>query len=322
VTELQQSTTWLELAVEVDHEAVEPVSELFARYGYNQGVAIEEPFTQDPDGDNLEVDPTRPVWVRTFVAAADASNNTLGEIRRALWHLGQMRAVGELVVNEREEEDWANSWKEHYRPLRAGKRTIIAPPWHEYSAESDEDIVVILDPGMAFGTGTHPSTRLCLLALEEQLRPGETVFDVGTGSGVLAIAAAKLGASNVVAVDIEPVAVRTAQDNVARNSVIDRVEVELGSAGLEGARGRQYDIVLANIISRILVEISNELTATVRPGGTLILSGVIDARESLVRDAFETQNFRMIQRSQIDDWVGLTYQAPAKTDSSRAYAGE
>jgi ribosomal protein L11 methyltransferase len=231
----------------------------------------------------------------------------LDEIRQGLWHLGRIRRVGELLVAERAEEDWANAWKEHYRPLRAGRRTIIAPPWHEYHAESADDIVVILDPGMAFGTGTHPSTRLCLTALEDQIQQGASVFDVGTGSGILAIAAVKLGAGRVDAVDIEPVAVRSARENLERNGVEDRVRVEHSSAGPAGPFPGPYDIVLANIISRILVEISGPLAAAVRPGGTLILSGVIEQREPLVLEAFGSHGFELIKREQIDDWVGLTY---------------
>jgi ribosomal protein L11 methyltransferase len=248
--------------------------------------------------------------VRTFLAAADVKPETPDEIRNALWHLGQMRRVGELQIQERAEEDWANAWKEHYRPLRAGRRTIIAPPWHEYTAESNDDIVVILDPGMAFGTGTHPSSRLCLMGLERQLKPGETVFDVGTGSGILAIAAAKLGAARVDAVDIEPVAVRSAIENAERNGVGERIRVELGTADPAGPFPGPYDVVVANIISRILVEISSGLMKAVRPGGALILSGVIESREPLVREAFEPRGYRMIEREQIDDWVGITYRAP------------
>jgi ribosomal protein L11 methyltransferase len=309
VTE-QSSNAWLELAVEVDHEAVEPVTELFAQYGYNEGVAIEEPFTQDKDGDNLAVDYSRPVWVRTFVAKPDIRPETLDKIRESLWHLGRMRQVGPLQVTERQEEDWANAWKEHYRPLKAGHNVVIAPPWHEYEPNSSDEVVVVLDPGMAFGTGTHPSSRLCLMALEEQIKPGNTVFDVGTGSGILAIAAAKLGASAVDAVDIEPVAVRSTRENAARNGVSDLIRVEEGSVAPDGPFVGPYDIVLANIISRVLIELVKGLSASVKPGGLLILSGVIDTREAYVRETYEPRGFQLIKRDQIEDWVGLTYRAP------------
>jgi len=156
--------TWLELAVEADHEAAEAIGELFSRFGYQAGVVIEEPFLQDPDGDHLRVDPDRPVMVRTFVAAADFDEEKLNEIRRGLWLLGKLRHVGELAITERAEEDWANAWKAYYKPLLAGKRILIRPPWVDYTPK-DEEIVVILDPGMAFGSGTHPTSRLAVLGL-------------------------------------------------------------------------------------------------------------------------------------------------------------
>ena len=237
--------------------------------------------------------------------------DVLDNIRNALWHLGRMRSVGELQVSERQEEDWANAWKEHYRPLRAGHKVVIAPPWHDYTPESADEVVVILDPGMAFGTGTHPSSRLCLMGLEENIKPGNTVLDVGTGSGILAIAAAKLGASTVDAVDIEPVAVRSTKENAERNGVLDLIRVAEGSVAPDGPFVGPYDIVLANIISRVLIELSHGLGKSVKPGGTLVLAGIIEGRELLVRETFEPRGFQLIHRQQIEDWVGLTYRAPA-----------
>src|SRR4051812_28490238 len=157
---------WLELAVTCDSEAVEPVSELFAAHGFNQGVAIEEAFTQDPDGDNFAVDPTKPVQVRTFLSALDVRPETIEEVRRGIWHLGQIRSITPLQVTRRAEEDWANAWKAHFRVHPVGRRVLVKAPWHDYVAAEGE-VVVELDPGMAFGTGTHPSTQLCMVALEE-----------------------------------------------------------------------------------------------------------------------------------------------------------
>ena len=144
------ASRWLELAVTCDSEAAEPVSELFSSHGFNQGVAIEQAFTQDPDGDNFAVDPTRPVVVRTFLNATDVTPGTIEEIRQALWHLGQLRSISDLQVTERAEEDWANAWKAHYRIHRVGRRVLVKAPWHEYQPARDE-IVVELDPGMDRG---------------------------------------------------------------------------------------------------------------------------------------------------------------------------
>ena len=303
------SGDWLELSVEADREAVEPVAELFARYGFNQGVVIEEPFTQEPDGDRLAVDPVRPVVVRTYLSAKDVDPSFLEHIREALWHLGRLRHVGELAVAHRREEDWANAWKEHYHVHRVGRRVVVRPPWLEYTPQPD-DVVVELDPGMAFGTGLHPSTVLCTLALEEELRPGATVLDVGTGSGILAVAAALLGAERVDAVDIEPVSVRAARDNVARNGVAARINIEVGSVGEGQPFAGAYDLVLANIIARILIELAPGIARAVAPGGALALSGIIESREPAVRRVYETEGLCFDRRFQIEDWVALVYRRP------------
>jgi ribosomal protein L11 methyltransferase len=300
------SPAWIELAVECDREAVEPVSELFARHGYNQGVVVEEPFTQDQDGDNLAIDPTRPVTVRTFLAEADAAPETIDAIRQALWHLGRMRHVGELQTTRRREEDWANAWKAHFSVHRVGRRVTVRAPWHDYEPQPGE-VVVALDPGMAFGTGLHPSTRLTLRALEAALRPGDTVLDVGAGSGILGIAAALLGAARVDGVDVEPVAIRAARDNAARNGVADRARFEVGSVGPDAPFAGEYDLVLANIIARILIELSSHLAAATRPGGALVLAGIIESREAEVAAAFDALGLTRASREQSEDWVCLVY---------------
>lgn len=306
VTEATASDDWLELVVEVDHEAVEPVSEVFARYGYQEGVVIEEPFVQERDGDNLAIDLSRPFTVRTFVAAADIDEQTLDAIRQALWFVGRMRHVSEMRIERRREEDWANAWKDHYQPVRVGKRVVVRPPWREYEAQP-EDIVIELDPGMAFGTGTHPTTRLCMMALEEAIEPSQRVLDVGTGSGVLAIAAVRLGAASVDAVDIEPVSVRAAKENRDRNGVHDALRVEVGSVGTDEPFEGTYDLVLANIIARILIELGEGIVPHVAEGGTLVLSGIIETKEDAVRQWFEPRGFELVKRSQMEDWVALVY---------------
>jgi ribosomal protein L11 methyltransferase len=301
---------WLELAVTCDGEAVEPVSELLASYGFNQGVAIEEAFTQDPDGDNFAVDPTRPVVVRTFLNASDFAPETVEEIRRALWHLGRLRSISDLRVTERQEEDWANAWKVHYSVHRVGRRVLVKAPWHDYQPALDE-IVVELDPGMAFGTGLHPSTQLAMIGVEDELEPGDRVLDVGTGSGVLATAAALLGASAVDGVDIEPVAVRSARENADRNGVGSVVRIEQGSVGDEQPFQGEYDLVVANIIARILIELASSLARAVRPGGSLVLGGIIDSKEAAVRDAFNDVGLSLVRRETCEDWVSLVLRRPA-----------
>ena len=166
---------WLELSVEVDPEAVEPVSELFARLGYNGGVVVEQsvegPQAEQDSWDELqhpEIDPTRPISVRTYLPLDAEAGDKKHRIEEALWHLGRMRPVGELHTRQCKEEDWANAWKAFYGVQRIGKRIVIKPSWLEYTPK-EGDVVLDLDPGMAFGTGLHPTTRLCLAALEDYI---------------------------------------------------------------------------------------------------------------------------------------------------------
>lgn len=294
---------WIELSVEVDHEAVEPVVELFSRYGYNEGVVIEEPFTQDRDGDNVRVDITRPFRVRTFIPQETFDTTSLDAIRNGIWHLGQIRGTGELLVETRNEEDWANAWKDHYVPVRVGTRVVVRPPWRAYVPE-DDDVVVLLDPGMAFGTGTHPTTQVALRLLEQLEIEGRSVFDVGSGSGILAIAAAKLGARSVVGVDIDAVSVRQAVANVALNEESDTVRIWKSDMAPESDDARTYDIVVANIIARVLIEIAEQVSRSVSHDGTLVLSGIIDSKESGVVEVYQSLGFEMVERMQIEDWIG------------------
>jgi ribosomal protein L11 methyltransferase len=182
---------------------------------------------------------------------------------------------------------------------------VIRPPWREYEPQGDE-VVVELDPGMAFGTGLHPTTKLSVLGVEEVLAANDLVLDVGTGSGILAIAALKLGARQVDAVDVETVAVAATRENAVRNGVADRLHVEHGSAGPgEPFQGEDYDVVLANIIARILIELSEALVRATKPGGKLVLAGIIESREAEVIESFAALGATVVTRRQIEDWVSL-----------------
>jgi len=295
---------WYELAVDVDAEAVEAVSELFGRYGFNEGVAIDEPYVQDGDGDNLGIDVDKPFTIHTYVPEDDFRPEIIEELRQALYFLGQLRGVGDVRVSSLKEEDWANAWKEHFRVHRIGDRVVIRPPWREYEPHGDE-VVVELDPGMAFGTGLHPSTKLSMLGVEQVVKPGDAVLDVGTGSGILAIAAVKLGADHADTVDVESVAVRATAENAERNDVSDRIKVALGSVGPGEPFTGEYDVVLANIIARILIELSVAIVGHTKRGGFMVLAGIIESREQEVVAAFEAQGADVVTRRSHEDWVSL-----------------
>src|SRR5690348_16716439 len=252
---------WLELTVQTHPEAVESVSELLNRYTTG-GVAIEEPIELIDEGQEYRVLTGQPVKVHAYLPIDGKEEQTRQQVARGLWHLSSLgpQFVGDLQTRVVHEEDWANAWKDYYHVTHIGQRLVIRPSWREYTPRNDE-VVLELDPGMAFGTGLHPTTRMCLEQVERRTRPGMHVLDVGTGSGILALAAAKLGASSVYCIDNSSVAVESAAANAAVNGLSERVQVVLGVLDDPEAAhlASRYDLVLANIIARVIGSIATNL---------------------------------------------------------------
>jgi len=297
---------WLEVAVRADLESADAVSELFARFGYQHGVAVFHPVTQDPDGENAAVDPSAPVRVVTYLPLDERVDATIETLRRGLWHLSQLGTIGELELRTIAEEDWQEAWKQHFPVLRIGRRLVIRPSWLPYEP-SAEDIVIDLDPGMAFGTGSHPTTQHCLLWLEQLQPVGKRVLDAGAGSGILSIAALKLGAEHVTAFEIDTVAAAVLRENLARNGVLERATVRLGDVTRDLDSRESFDLVLANIVARVLVEAAPRLVRAARPGGLLILSGIIAASEEAVRSRYQALGCDLVERRSDGDWVSLLF---------------
>lgn len=289
---------WIELSVEAHPEAVDAIANIFQEHGTG-GVAIEQPIHSHIEGEEPPVVTGLPV-VRTYLPLNEAAPETEGRIEEALWHLQafNLSPVGSMTRRELDEEDWANAWKEHFHPLRIG-RVIVKPTWREWNA-SEGEIVVELDPGMAFGTGLHPTTRLMLAALQDRIHPGMRALDLGTGSGILAIAAAKLGAQ-VAALDTSDIAVEVAQQNVDANRISDRVAVSVGS--IDTVVGERYDIILANIIASVLADLARPLAAALQSDGEILASGIIDERADLVRDAFKDTGLTVVHEMRDEDWL-------------------
>ncbi len=289
----ESAQNWVEVSVAVDAEAAEAVSALFEQYG--EGGAVIEETPQREAGPGV----VRCV-AKAFLPAGDVAR--LDKLRQALWHLGQLRPLAEPEVRELGPKDWAEAWKSGYQVLKIGRRLRIVPSWIPYTPGPDE-VIVTLDPGMAFGTGLHPSTQLCLLALEELVVPGMRILDVGTGSGILAIAAARLGAAEVLGVDIEEVAVRTARENVVLNGVSEVVHVLPGS--VDGEDRGSYDLVLANILAEVVARLAPQLAKHTAPDGWLVASGIIESRMPAVERAFDVAGLVIGRRWQSEDWVAL-----------------
>lgn len=300
---------WLELTVQSHPDAVESVSELLSRYTAG-GVAIEEPIELLDEGQEYRVLAGQPVLVHAYAPMDGKEEEARQRIAEGLWHLSSLGAhfVGELQTRTVNEEDWANAWKEYFYVTHIGQRLVIRPSWRSYTPKESE-VMLTLDPGMAFGTGLHPTTRMCLEQVEKRTRAGMRVLDVGTGSGILAIAAAKLGAASVYAIDNSSVAVESTSSNVAMNELSERVAVVLGvldEAQAQRTAG-QYDLVVANIIAHIIGSIAPHLARVLAPSGLLVVSGIIEARRHDAEDPLLAAGLELVEQTSIEDWLALVY---------------
>ncbi len=295
---------WLELTVEVDVEAVEPVSEIFGRLGRGAAVRPTRLIRDPSDELSAREDPTAPYEITAHLPEDDAAPAAVDATERALWHLQAfgLRPVGELRVRSVDESDWAEAWKRDYVPQRIG-RVVIVPSWLEEPIAPDE-VALRLDPGMAFGTGLHPTTRGCLTLLQSISPMPVRVLDVGSGSGILALAALRLGAQRADCLDTDPVAVKSTLANAAANGLADQLVATAGTLPSHPA-GEPYPLVLANLVAAVLIELAEPLAAHVAAGGTLLASGIIEGRADEVLAAFASVGFVVEERLDDGEWVSL-----------------
>ncbi len=312
---------WLELSVAADHEAVEAVSEILSRYAPG-GTTVEPAYELVDEGLGARVDVGRPAVVRAYLPARDAAaaRSAVAGAEEALGHLAAfgLRPIGPLETRVVHEEDWAHAWKAHFPVLRVGRRLVVRPTWRRHR-RAPGDVVLALDPGMAFGTGLHPTTRLCLAGIEAWADAGRfaagsahhggpRLLDVGCGSGILAIAAGLFGAEELVGLDTDPIAVEASQANARRNRLGRRLTARQGSLP---SGQPPFDLVLANLIASLLIALAEPLAAELRPGGRLLASGIFVDREAEVRSAFEAAGLAVVGRSAEGDWVALEAARPA-----------
>jgi ribosomal protein L11 methyltransferase len=288
----------------IDPELAEAVSELISQFASN-GVVVESGVTyNDAEDEGIPFGPAR---VYGYLAIDDKIEETRQRLEEGLWHLGQIRDLPEPTYRVIQDEDWMASWKDHYQPIPIGKKLLILPAWMKDPQEGR--IAVKIDPSMAFGTGTHPSTQLCMELLEETVRPGQPVIDVGCGSGILSIGAVKLGASHALAVDIDNAAIRSTQENAQANGVLDKIETGIGSVTEilgEQFSIRQAPLVLANILAPTIIRLFEAgLADLVSKEGKLVLSGILDTQAQSVVEAAEAHGLKRIDQRQINDWVAL-----------------
>lgn len=321
---------------EVTVLAAEPSQEMVSHYLYEfgaAGVSVEESWTSDKPRDtslgqwyDKPLNDIRAGYAEIkgyFAEGTDVSElvSRLTSALQGLPEFGYDAGEFEVGTAEVQDEDWADAWKKYFKPLRVSERLTIKPTWEDYEARPDE-VIIELDPGMAFGTGTHPTTALCLRTLESAVRGGETVIDVGTGSGILAIGAVKLGASRVLALDLDPVAVSSATENIKLNGLQDIIEVKLSDLlGIlhEGDRSPAavkppVDIVVANILAEIILLFISDVMEVLKPGGLYIASGIYKNKEEDVEAGLLAAGFEIVDRVREDDWVAFVAGKPKEDE--------
>lgn len=308
---------WIEISVEADGEAAEAVSELFNRLNGRpdgQGGAVTEVAGFDPVGE----DHHPIVTVKTYLPADDLdAAERRRQIEEGLWFLGRIHPLAAPRVHRLAETDWANAWKASYHPLRIGGRFLVIPSWERPAVQpGPTDLPIYLDPGMAFGTGLHPSTQLCLRLMEATVKPGQRVLDAGCGSGILSIAAARLGAAAVDAFDIDPIAVRATTENAALNDLPRPIHVIAGAGPDDGAfwrlpdgARRTWDVILINILPHVIAALLEAgIHDHLAPGGRLLLAGIIQEREGDVCAALAACGLAIENRLTDGDWVAFAVQ--------------
>jgi ribosomal protein L11 methyltransferase len=282
--------TWIEVEARLPEGLADTsiFAEAFSRFGCSSSIESDDPPA-----------------IRGYLESVAGAQGAVRGLSEELQRLGAL----EIRVGEVPDEDWSEVWKAHFKPMRVGERMVIVPSWEKFDPEL-EDVIIRLDPGQAFGTGEHPTSRLCLRLLEGLELPGKSVLDLGCGSGILSIAAAKKGAARVTATDIEEAAVEIARENAAANGV--SLELYAGAGFGEWADEgegvpRNWDVVLSNIISATLIRLAPEVRANLREEGVWIVSGILTANWPDVLESAESCGFNLRQKMIEDDWIGAAF---------------
>lgn len=297
---------WLEISLEVDGELAEAVADVITRYAEG-GAVVENGITcldADDSGIRLPV-----VRVFGYLPIDDSLEDRRQRVEQGLWYLSRIQPLPQPTFRTIADQDWMTAWKVHYRPIPIGERLMVLPAWIE--KEDPDRIPIHIDPSVAFGTGTHPTTQLCLEMVERYVRPGQPVIDVGCGSGILSIAALKLGAIHALGVDVDRKSVKATRNNAEFNRVFAGMEIGQGSVEevLEGNFSiQEAPVVLVNILATIILRLfDGGLAKLVADSGTLILSGILEEQEERICNAAQANGLTLIDRSQMKDWVSLVY---------------
>ncbi|MBX9435600.1 50S ribosomal protein L11 methyltransferase [Bacillus sp. FSL W7-1354] len=305
---------WSEICIHTTHEAVEPISNILHEAGAS-GVVIEDPLDLIKERENVygeiyQLDPNDYPDEGVIIKAYLPINSFLGEtvegiketINNLLLYdidLGRNK----ITISEVNEEEWATAWKKYYHPVKISEKFTIVPTWEEYTPVHTDELIIEMDPGMAFGTGTHPTTVLCIQALERYVKEGDSVVDVGTGTGILSIASAMLRAKQVEGYDLDPVAVESARLNSKLNKVSDHIEIKQNNL-LDGVEGEK-DVIVANILAEVILRFTDQAYSLLKDGGYFITSGIIQQKKQEVKDALVKDGFTIVEVLSMEDWVSI-----------------
>ena len=305
---------WSEISIHTTNEAVEPISNILHEAGAS-GVVIEDPLElvkerEDQFGEIYQLNPQdypeEGVIVKAYLPVNSFLGETVDEIKEAVNNLILFNIdIGKnsVSVSEVNEEEWATAWKKYYHPVKISERFTVVPTWEEYTPVSSDELIIELDPGMAFGTGTHPTTVMSIQGLERFVKKDDVVIDVGTGSGVLSIAAAMLGAKKVTALDLDEVAVQSAKMNIKLNKVHPVVDVFQNNL-LEGIQVKA-DVIVANILAEVIVRFTDAAAQCLKPGGYFITAGIIQQKKDEVKESIESAGFQIEETVQMEDWISF-----------------
>lgn len=309
---------WIEIKIRTTEEAYDAVGEMLTSIGAG-GVAIEDPndirrevakpntldYADDEFLSNLGED----VIIKAYFPGTQNLSELIQLIKEKIQYISNFLNTGEGYTgySEVDDEDWSTAWKKYYKPLKLSERIVIKPSWEEYIKEENQ-VVIELDPGMAFGTGTHETTKMCAQLLEKNIKQESTVIDVGCGTGILSIIAAKLGAKHITALDIDEIAVRVTKENCRLNNVEDHVDSFVGVLDISTGnqiKDEKVDIIVANIIANVIIELSTVVPHYLKSGGTFITSGIIKERRDEVVEAYERQGFICEDILELGEWVAM-----------------
>ncbi len=296
---------WTEVQIRTKTENEEIVTNALYDLGV-QGLAIEDPK------DILDLVEVREDWdlideklisqgfntiiIKCYLRESEDLIKKIQAIEKSI------KGLGQVVVSEIYEQDWSEKWKTYYKPIKIGKNIVIKPSWEDYKSRA-EDVIIELDPGMAFGTGTHETTILCIEDIEKYMKTGDKVFDIGCGSGILSIVAAKLGAKKVISVDLDDLAVRVAKENIENNNVDNIVNIEKGN--LLDVVEEKADLIVSNILAEVIVKLSNSIKNYLNDEGLFISSGIIKEKKNIVEEALKENNFTILETKTMDGWVSI-----------------